>query len=316
VSATPSNSEAGRLVFSGPPARLDAWLAVVHPEHSRARWQEWIRQDRVRVNGVPCKAGHRLKGGEVIEFELPPPAPVELRPEPIELDILFEDDHLLVLNKPPGLVVHPAPGHPGGTLVNALLHHCGPRFSVGGDQRPGIVHRLDRDTSGALVVAKTEAALRGLAAQFKNRQVRKEYLALVWGRPVPTEGTIETLLGRHPRQRKKMSARPRAGRPAITHYEIVESLGPVTLLRVRIETGRTHQIRVHLAHRGHPVVGDTQYGRARPGLLSVEPARQMLHAEHLAFRHPATGADLEFHAPMPPDFRELLRALGRTDESS
>ncbi len=309
VSAANPSGESGRLAFGGPPARLDAWLAAARPDHSRARWQELIREGRVRVNGLPRKPGHPLRAGDAVEFDIPPPEPVGLKPEPIALDILFEDDHLLVLNKLPGLVVHPAPGHDAGTLVNALLHHCGPGFNVGGDQRPGIVHRLDRDTSGALVVAKTEAALRGLAAQFKNREVRKEYLALAWGRPVPAEGTIETLVGRHPRHRQKMSARPRSGRPAVTHYETVQALGPASLLRVRIETGRTHQIRVHLAHRGHPVVGDTQYGRARPGVLPVEPERQMLHAERLAFRHPVTGAELEFQAPMPPDMRELLRVL-------
>ncbi|MBP7829127.1 MAG: RluA family pseudouridine synthase [Kiritimatiellae bacterium] len=311
VSAPSATGETGRLGFAGPPARLDGWLAAARPDHSRARWQDLIREGRVRVNGRPRKPGHLLKDGDAVEFDIPAPAPVDLKPEPIALDILFEDEHLLVLNKPPGLVVHPAPGHDAGTLVNALLHHCGPGFSVGGDQRPGIVHRLDRDTSGALVVAKTEAVLAGLAAQFKNREVRKQYLALAWGAPVPAEGTIETLVGRHPHHRQKMSARPRTGRPAVTHYETVQVLGPVSLLRVRIETGRTHQIRVHLAHRGHPVVGDTQYGRARPGVLPVEPGRQMLHAERLAFRHPVTGAELEFQAPIPPDLRGMLRALSR-----
>jgi 23S rRNA pseudouridine1911/1915/1917 synthase len=263
----------------------------------------------VQVDGVPRKPHHVLRGGEIIGIEIPPAVPTALRPQPIPLDILFEDEAILVLNKPPGLVVHPAPGHPDGTLVNALLHHCGPLFRVGGEQRPGIVHRLDRDTSGVLVVAKTEASLRNLAAQFKNREVCKEYLALVWGQPVPAEDTIETLVGRHPRHRKKMSAQPRAGRPAVTHYETVQPLGPATLLRVRIETGHTHQIRVHMAHRGHPVVGDTQYGRARPGWLNAPAPRQMLHAERLSFRHPATGADLEFRAPLPPDMRDMLRAL-------
>ena len=171
-------------------------------------------------------------------------------------------------------------------------------FNVGGDQRPGIVHRLDRDTSGALVVAKNEAALRGLADQFKSREVHKEYLALAWGQPAPAGGHHRNA-GRpqSARPQENVAPAPRSGRPAVTHYETVQPLGPVTLLRVRIETGRTHQIRVHLAHLGHPVVGDSQYGRARPGLLPVEPARQMLHAERLAFRHPATGAELEFQAP-------------------
>lgn len=311
-------AEKGRLIFSGTSARLDTWLARTRPEHSRARWQALIHEGRVRVNGRPRKPHHRLKQGEVVDFEIPPPASTELRPQPIPLDILYEDDHLLVVNKPPGLVVHPAPGHPDGTLVNALLHHCGPLAAIGGENRPGIVHRLDRDTSGVLVVAKTEPAMRNLAAQFKGRQVRKVYLALVWGRPVPPAGTIETLVGRHPRHRQKMSARPRVGRLAVTHYETVRTLGPVSLLRVRIETGRTHQIRVHLAHIGHPVVGDTQYGRSHPPASSRRPGgragpdpwptppRQMLHAEFLAFRHPATGDFLEFRAPLPADLRERL----------
>lgn len=298
------------LAFDGPPQRLDAWLARMRPEHSRARWQALIREGHVRVNdALPRKPGIVLKGGEIVAYDIPPPEPARLTAEEIPLEVLYEDDAILVINKPPGLVVHPAPGHATGTLVNALLHHCGSLPRMGAEERPGLVHRLDRDTSGVMVVAKTEEALRNLAAQFKQRLVRKEYVALVWGRPQPASGTIETLVGRHPVHRKKMSARPKVGRPAITRYETLWTGRAVSLLRVRIETGRTHQIRVHLAYRGHPVVGDAQYGRARRGLLPMEPMRQMLHAERLAFAHPTTGQEVEFYAPWPADMRQLLQAL-------
>jgi 23S rRNA pseudouridine1911/1915/1917 synthase len=208
-------------------------------------------------------------------------------------------------------VVHPAAGHAAGTLVNALLYHCRDLAGIGGELRPGIVHRLDRDTSGALVVAKNESALRDLVRQFKARQVRKEYLALVWGQPRPAAGRVETLIGRSPRDRKKMSAQPKSGRPAVTLYETLENLGPAALLRVRIETGRTHQIRVHLAHLGHPVVGDREYGHKRPAPLPAPVPRQMLHAERLSCVHPRTGGLLVFSAPVPPDMQTLLAALRR-----
>lgn len=310
------------LSFHGPPARLDAWLALRRHDISRARWQHLIKEGRVRVNGLAAKPSRPLRSGDVVDYTLPPSRTVDLAPEPIPLDVLFEDGDLIVVNKPPGLVVHPAPGHPSGTLVNALLAHARDAATgrtnlggIGGELRPGIVHRLDRDTSGALVAAKTERALHGLAAQFKGRRVRKEYAALVWGQPQPPSGTVETLIGRSPHNRKRMSARPAVGRPAVTRYETVERLGPVSLLRVRIETGRTHQIRVHLAHVGHPVVGDREYGRARAAALPAPAARQMLHAERLAFAHPVSGKDLEFTAPLPEDMKELIRAL-RAAESA
>ncbi len=304
------------MLFSGSPARLDAWLAAQVPSLSRARWQELIRDGQVLVNGRQAKPSQKLHEGDRVEYAVPPPRPAAIEAEDLPLDVLFEDRDILVVNKPAGLVVHPAPGHDSGTLVNALLHHCGDPATggtslqgIGGELRPGIVHRLDRDTTGVLVVAKNEQALNGLAAQFKGRRVRKEYAALVWGELRPPSGTVETLIGRNPHNRKKMSARPAAGRPAVTRYETVERLGPVSLLRVRIETGRTHQIRVHLSHLGHPVVGDTQYGRARAAALPAPAARQMLHAERLAFAHPRTGRELEFTAPLPADLRELVRAL-------
>ncbi len=303
----PINPES--LRFAGPPARLDAWLSAQRTELSRARWQDLIKSGHVRVNGVVRKASHALHENDLVEFEVPPPEPVDVVPQDIALDILYEDDAIIVLNKPAGLVVHPAAGHPSGTLVNALLHHCTDLAGVGGEIRPGIVHRLDKDTSGALVVAKNETAMARLAAQFKSHTVQKEYVALVWGHPRPERGTINTRIGRSPHNRKKMSARTESGRPAVTHYEITERFRDVSLLRVRIETGRTHQIRVHLAHIGHPVVGDRQYGRARAAQLPVAPARQLLHAARLGIAHPKTGKPLEFNAPLPEDLREMLRAL-------
>ena len=302
----------------GAGSRLDVWLRRQAPDCSRARIQSLIRAGLVRVNGETRKPHHPLRGGDRVEYEIPPPEPARLAAQDIPLDILYEDADILVLNKPAGLVVHPAAGHADGTLVNALLHHCPDLGGIGGEIRPGIVHRLDKDTSGVLVIAKNDFALHGLAAQFKERTLRKEYLAAVWGEPKPPRGVIRTLIGRNPRNRKKMSARPASGRPAVTHYEVLSRHGGVSLLRVRIETGRTHQIRVHLAHIGHPVVGDRQYGRARKGLRATPPARQMLHAERLAFTHPRTRAPLEFAAPIPQDLHAFLRDLaadGRPERS-
>ena len=294
------------------PARLDAWLAARHPEHSRARWQQLIREGHVRVNGAVRKPNHTVHDADQVTFTIPDAVPTELKAEDILLDVLFEDDDLIALNKPPGLVVHPAPGHETGTLVHALLHHCPNLPGIGGEQRPGIVHRLDRDTSGVLVVAKTEAALAHLAAQFKQRDTRKEYLALAWGVPQPRSGTVRTLIGRSERDRKKMSVQEKHGRPVVSHYEVLEAFAACALLRVRIETGRTHQIRVHLAHIGHSVVGDEVYGRAHGRRLPVPPVRQLLHAARLELHHPRTGAPLVFAAPLPADFTAVLDALRRS----
>jgi 23S rRNA pseudouridine1911/1915/1917 synthase len=291
--------------------RLDAWLARAEPRHSRARWQQLLRDGRVRVDGEARKPNHRLAGGESVAWEEPPPEPAPLVPEARPLRVLYEDADVLVLDKPPDCVVHPAPGHATGTLVHALLHHCSDLAGIGGERRPGIVHRLDRDTSGVMVVAKNETAMRRLVEQFKEHTVRKEYLALAWGRPEPESGRIETPIGRHPVDRKRMSVDAPTGRHAVTLYETVERFRDAALLRVRIETGRTHQIRVHLAHLGHPVVGDATYGRARGRRVPVPVARQMLHAARLAFTHPGTGEPVEFEAPAPPDLRDAIRALRR-----
>lgn len=308
-------------------SRLDHFLSDTQPEVSRARWQNLIRTGCVQVNGKTVKPNHTLRPNDRIDCVLPAPVALEAVAEDIPLDILFEDGAIVVLNKPPGLVVHPAPGHAGGTLVNALLHHCPDLAGIGGVLRPGIVHRLDRDTSGCLVVAKTDAASLSLTHQFRAHEVSKTYLALVWGTPQPASGTVHTLIARHPKNRKKMAAFPLnsklvlpdnaeeeeaptpRGREAITHYHVEASFGPVSLLRVKIETGRTHQIRVHLTHKRHPVVGDSAYGRARADALPAPAPRQMLHATELSFNHPVTGERLMFRAPLPPDFQTLLDAL-------
>ena len=292
--------------------RLDVWLTSQCPDLSRARLQDLIATGHVTVNDKPVKAALRLGAGMTVSVVVPPPVDSELRPEAIPLSILFEDDDLLALDKPAGLVVHPAAGHASGTLVNALLAHCPGLPGINGERRPGIVHRLDRDTSGVMVVAKTELAMRALVEAFKNRIVRKEYAAIVWGTFAPPSGRVETLIGRSTHNRKKMSATPATGRQAVTVYETLETLGAVSLLRVRIETGRTHQIRVHMAWLGHSVVGDVQYGRQPAGRLPVPlPARQMLHAEQLSLTHPRNGKALTFTAPLPEDMRLLLASLRR-----
>jgi 23S rRNA pseudouridine1911/1915/1917 synthase len=288
--------------------RLDVWLAGRVAGLSRARAQSLIREGAVRAAGISLTPHTTVRAGLAVDFDEPAPAPSELVPEARALDILYEDSDLLVLNKPAGWVVHPAVGHATGTLVHALLHHCPNLPGIGGEQRPGIVHRLDKDTSGAMVVAKTQAAMDGLAAQFKAGQVHKEYLAVVHGVPRLASERIETLIGRHPTNRKKMTSRPRTGRRAVTRYESIESLGDVAVLRVRIETGRTHQIRVHMAHIGHPVVGDAEYGIRRLD-RGLPVSRQMLHARRLAFEHPRTGVPLEFEAPVPRDMAELIACL-------
>lgn len=289
--------------------RLDTWLSRAMPEHSRSRWQQLIDQGRVELDGKPPKARQKLHGGETLSWTIPPPDPTDLVPESIPLDVLYEDEDIIVINKPAGLVVHPAPGHPAGTLVNALLAHCENLTGIGGQERPGIVHRLDRETSGAMVVAKTESAQRRLVDQFKGREIAKEYIALVWGHPRPDHGTIETLIARDPHHRQRMSARVAKGRMAVTHYTTEEKLSETSLLRVRIETGRTHQIRVHMAHLGHPVVGDPLYGRCAKKNARLGVSRQMLHAEQLSFKHPGTGETIEIEAEPPADFRELLCRL-------
>ncbi|MEN7972456.1 MAG: RluA family pseudouridine synthase [Verrucomicrobiota bacterium] len=285
--------------------RLDVFLALAVSGVSRSHWKQLIQNGRVTVNGAVCKPNHKLRAGAEVCWAIPEEVSAEAQPENIPLDILFEDASVLVLNKPWGRVVHPAAGNESGTLVNALLFHD-PVFQD--LERAGIVHRLDKDTSGVMVVAKSEKAMVELQRQFKVRETKKEYFALVWGHP-PSSGRIETLIGRHPVHRKKMAVLKEEGREAVSNFQTVEQFSEAALVQVRIETGRTHQIRVHLAHLGHPVVGDAVYGRARKNKLPLKPERQMLHAARLEFAHPVSGKRLSFEAPLFDDMRRILELL-------
>ena len=298
--------------------RLDLFLVRRHLALSRSQVRKAIEEGRVLVNGFSTKTGQRLKKGARVEMWQPGPQPSELLPEPMDLSILYEDAALLVLDKPAGLVVHPAAGHREGTLVNALLYHCRDLSGIGGVLRPGIVHRLDKDTSGLMVVAKTDRVHRELSDQFKERRVKKTYQALVWGEMPEEAGLIDLPIGRHPVERQMMSTRSRRGREAITRWEIRERFGSVTLLDVFIETGRTHQIRVHLHAIGHSVVGDPVYGKAKGNREITDQQlkarfktmnRQALHARNLRFFHPVRQVELEFSSPMPEDMAALCRVL-------
>ena len=305
--------------------RLDKTLTRLSPQwpleiHSRAMIQRLIKGGAVLRNGVPLRSpADKVNAGEQLRLTPPPPEPLETAPEPIPLDIRYEDAHLVVINKPAGLVVHPGAGNWSGTLVNALLYHCqGTLSGIGGKIRPGIVHRLDKGTSGLLVAAKTDLAHQGLAAQFKAHTATRRYLAIILGHPHPPRGTLTAPIGRHPKNRLKMAVTPTNSRHAITHYETLEPLPPFTLIACRLETGRTHQIRVHMAHLGHPLLGDPLYACPYPPPTPwPEPERtvithfrrQALHAGHLAFTHPITRENLRFEATTPPDFTTLLNAL-------
>ena len=296
--------------------RLDQRLASAYPDLSRSRIQSLIEQGRITVDDRPVvKASVRVRGGERVEVELPPPEPAKPLAEDLPLSVLYEDADLVVLDKSPGMVVHPAAGHARGTLVNALLHRIQDLAGIGGELRPGIVHRLDKDTSGAMVVAKNDATLHGLQSAFKGREVRKTYLAIVHGAP-PPQGRIETLYGRHPIHRKRFSSRVPVGKSAITEFRVLESFDGAALVEVDLHTGRTHQVRVHFADSGHPLLADELYGGARKGKGVVKDAqealgRQALHAWKLAFAHPRTGKPLAFEAPVPPDFQRALDLLRR-----
>ena len=304
--------------------RLDVVIASRLSDCSRSLAAALIIKQNILVDGRSKKPGYRVKSGDKIQGRIPPPAQVEFSPEPIALHILYEDAHILVINKQPSLVVHPAPGHYSGTLVNALLYHCPDLGGIGGKLRPGIVHRLDKDTSGTLVVAKTASAHEHLAQQFKARKIQKTYLALVYGEMVSEEGTIRLPIGRHPIDRKRMSTTSRKSREAETRWRIYEQFEGMTLLDVRLKTGRTHQIRVHCAALNHPIVGDPVYCPRKLGnyitrhFLGIPPdiadyihsvKRQMLHAWQLGFTHPQTGETVLFEAPLPPDMEGLLKKL-------
>lgn len=298
------------LRFQAPPEakgeRLDQFLQRHFPDLSRSRLQELIQAGSVLVGGKPSRSGLRLRGDEQLLVTLPPPREASVEAEAIPLEVLFEDGDLLVINKPQGLVTHPAPGAWSGTLVNALLAHCKDLSGIGGVLRPGIVHRLDKATSGLLVVAKTDAAHRALAEQIASKSARRQYLAIVHGVPAGGAGTVDQPIARHPSERIKMAV-VAGGRAARTHWRVLESFADAALLEVTLETGRTHQIRVHMAHLGHPVVGDPVYGPHRSFPVRLEG--QALHAYRLAFVHPRTLQELCFEAPPPERFEALLRYL-------
>ena len=299
---------------SRPDERLDAFLRRRYLSLSRTALQRLIAQGAARVNGCIVKPTHHPRAGEQIVINWPVPASDAAQPEDIPLEVLFEDADLLVVNKPPGLVVHPAAGHRQHTLVNALLHLCAGQLSgIGGVARPGIVHRLDKDTSGCIVAAKNDATHTALARQFARRETVKTYLAFVCGRLNPAAGEIRAAIARHPSHRKRMAVTYGRGREAWTSYRVVEHWPGITLVEARLHTGRTHQIRVHFQHLGFPLVGDTTYGK-RPNqrlteLTGYTAPRQLLHAQKLIFTHPRTGAPIAVEAPWPPDFLALRRQL-------
>ncbi len=310
--------------------RFDIFVASVFPECSRSLAADLIREGKIRVHDSVKKPGYRLKPGDEISGYIPDPEPVKFSPEPVELNILYEDEYIVVINKQPGLVVHPAPGHYTGTLVNGLLYHCPDLEGIGGKLRPGIVHRLDKNTSGTLVVAKNNTAHNLLSLQFKSREIKKEYLAIVHGNPEADSGMITLPIGRHKLERKKMSTTSTKAREAKTLWSVKERFEEAALLHINLKTGRTHQIRVHCAAIGHPVMGDDVYGSRKakkdykslvtcnssPVTGNMQHAtcnmplqRQMLHAWRIEFIHPGTNKPLSFESPIPQDMEELICAL-------
>lgn len=303
--------------------RLDAALARLVPELSRSQAQRLIEQGAVTCGGRPVKKNEKLLPGDTLTLTLPEVQETALEAQEIPLDVCYEDADVIVVNKPKGLVVHPAPGHPDGTLVNALLAHCGDSLSgIGGERRPGIVHRIDKDTSGLLVIAKTPEAKTSLCKQFFYHTTRRLYNALVWGPFAEDEGTIVGNIGRHPKDRLQMAVYPpesEIGKPAVTHYRVLERFGPTTLVECRLETGRTHQIRAHMRHLGHPLFADERYGGDQilrgektasykafiHNCMEICP-RQALHARTLGFRHPLTGEEMDFSSPLPDDMTRLI----------
>lgn len=287
--------------------RLDAFLASSLDGLTRSQATRLIESGEVAVNGRAVSKSYKLAGGEDIAVTLPEPEPVEAVPQDIPLDVVYEDADVIVVNKPSGMVVHPAPGHPDGTLVNALLYHCGDSLSgINGVIRPGIVHRIDKDTSGLLIVAKNDAAHRSLAEQIKAHSFTREYQAVVYGR-IREDGTVNAPIARHPQERKRMAViQSPSAREAVTHYFVVRHFSGFTQLRLRLETGRTHQIRVHMAYIGHPVAGDPVYG---PKKVIAPLGGQCLHAGLIGFVHPRTGEYMEFEAPLPPYFTDFIKTL-------
>lgn len=287
--------------------RIDRYLTERCPDFSRSYLQKLLKEQAVSVNGKAVKANYKVQSRDRIILEIPEAEKADILPEDIPLDILYEDDYLLVVNKPKGMVVHPSAGHMEGTLVNAVMAHCGDHLSgINGVLRPGIVHRIDKDTTGALLVCKDDAVHRDLAEQLKEHSIKRRYRAVVWGNLKEDQGTVEGPIGRHPIDRKKMAVNYKNGKDAVTHYQVLERFGQYTYIECRLETGRTHQIRVHMASIGHPLLGDSVYG---PSKNPWKLQGQTLHAMVLGFRHPVTGEYMEFTAPLPEYFSELLDKL-------
>ena len=290
--------------------RIDAWLSANVPDLTRNAAQRLLTEGMVLVNGKPPKKNYKVNAGDAVIVTIPDIAEVPLVPQNIPLDIVFEDEDVVVVNKPRGMVVHPAPGHPDGTLVNALMYHCGDSLSgVGGEKRPGIVHRIDKDTSGLLIVAKNDAAHLALSAQLSDRSLSRVYRAVVVGNLKQDSGTVDAPIGRHPNDRKKMAVTQQNSRNAVTHWSVLERYRGYTHVRCKLETGRTHQIRVHMAHIGHPLLGDEVYGHAKlpeKGLVG-----QCLHAKELQFIHPRTGQAVHLDTELPDYFKEVLTRLGQ-----
>ena len=306
-----------RLSYPKPlPMRLDRWLVSQRSEQSRARIQKFINAGFVRVNGIQAQAKTPLREGDQIELWMPPPEPLPyLKPEKMQLNVLFEDDQLIVINKQAGMAVHPAPGNKDGTLVNGLLYHCNDLPGISGKLRPGIVHRLDKDTTGCIVIAKSQTALVKLQIQIQKRIASRNYLAVVHGVPKSDAGTIVGAIGRHPKDRKKYAVVSHdQGRHASTHWQLIERLNEYSLMSFKLDTGRTHQIRVHCAHIGHPIVGDPTYSRCRK--LPINLSGQTLHAIKPGLDHPITNLRMEFEAPLPECFKKLLEILRKRKRTS
>ena len=287
--------------------RIDRYLTEMLPEQSRSFFQKLIRDGFVMVNHIIVKVNYRLKTGDIIEIDIPDAVPTEIVPENIPLDILYEDDDLLIVNKPKGMVVHPAVGHSTGTLVNAIMYHCQGNLSgINGEIRPGIVHRIDKDTTGSLIICKNDEAHRNIAEQIKEHSVTRRYVGVVAGTFSEESGTVEGAIGRHPNDRKRMTINEKNGKPAVTHYRVLQTLKGASFMEFELETGRTHQIRVHMASISHPLLGDTVYGNSKnPYKLQG----QALHARTIGFIHPTTGEYIEVSAPIPEYITELVRKL-------
>lgn len=286
--------------------RIDKFVkAQTDEQFSRSQIQLWIEQGNIVVNGNQVKTNHKIAAGDVISLTVPEAEPVEIVPEDIPLDIYYEDSDVIVVNKERGMVVHPAPGHASGTLVNALMHHCKDLSGINGELRPGIVHRIDKDTSGLIMAAKNDKAHASLAAQLKEHSVTRKYFAIVHGNVSHDQGTIDAPIGRDPQDRKMYTVIERNSKHAVTHFQVAERFGDYTLLELKLETGRTHQIRVHMKFIGHPLVGDPMYGRSK----GIKMSGQALHAAVLGFVHPSSGEYLEFTAPLPADMEDVLQAL-------